>query len=68
MVMFIVYNILVSLIIGYVREIKINIGFYVFIEQELFEIVDNYYLYIDFIVFEKDIFYIFEGQKLLFSL
>lgn len=62
------YNNLASPITGYVREIKVNTGSYVSTEQELFEIVDNHHLHIDLTVFEKDIPYISEGQKLLFSL
>lgn len=65
---FTAYNNLASPIKGYVRKIKINTGSYVSSEQELFEIVDNHHLHIDLTVFEKDIPYIFEGQKLLFSL
>lgn len=65
---FTAYNNLISPITGYVREIKINTGSYVSTEQELFEIVDNHHLHIDLTVFEKDIPYISEGQKLLFSL
>ncbi|MBX2875440.1 MAG: efflux RND transporter periplasmic adaptor subunit [Saprospiraceae bacterium] len=65
---FTAYNRLTSPITGYIREIKINTGSYVSTEQELFEIVDNHHLHIDLTVFEKDIPYISEGQKLLFSL
>ena len=62
------YNQVYSPIAGYVREIKVNTGTFVAPEQELFEIVDNHHLHIDLTVFEKDIPYISEGQKLLFSL
>lgn len=65
---FTAYNNLLSPITGYVREIKINTGSYVSTQQELFEIVDNHHLHIDLTVFEKDISYISEGQKLLFTL
>lgn len=65
---FTAFNSLVSPITGYVREIKVNMGSYVSTEQELFEIVDNHHLHIDLTVFEKDIPFISEGQKLLFSL
>ncbi len=62
------YNQVYSPIAGYVRQIKINTGTFISPEQELFEIVDNHHLHIDLTVFEKDIPYITEGQKLLFSL
>lgn len=62
------YNQVYSPIAGYVRQIKINTGAFVSPEQELFEIIDNHHLHIDLTVFEKDIPYITEGQKLLFSL
>ncbi|MEZ5040468.1 MAG: efflux RND transporter periplasmic adaptor subunit [Saprospiraceae bacterium] len=57
-----------SPIAGYVRNIMVNTGTFVNNQQALFEIVDNHHLHIDLTVFEKDISYITEGQKLLFSL
>ena len=57
-----------SPITGHIEEIKINTGTYVSAEQQLFEIVDNHHLHLDLTVFEKDIPYLFRGQKLLFSL
>ncbi len=53
---------------GYVREIKANTGGFVNPDQSLFEIVDNHHLHIDLKVFEKDLAYIKNGQKIQFSL
>lgn len=57
-----------SPISGYVREIKVNTGIYVEPQQDLFEIVDNHHLHIDFLVFEKDLPYIENGQIITFNL
>ena len=53
---------------GFVREIKINTGIFVSPEQDLFEIVDNHHLHIDFMVFEKDLPFVKKGQLISFSL
>ncbi len=53
---------------GYVREIKANTGLFVEPQQELFEIVDNRRLHIDFLVFEKDLPYIKKRQIVKFGL
>ena len=53
---------------GFVREIKINTGIFVNPQQDLFEIVDNHHLHIDFMVFEKDLPYVKKGQLISFSL
>lgn len=53
---------------GYIREIKANTGAFVNPNQSLFEIVDNHHLHIDLKVFEKDLAYIKNGQKIQFSL
>ena len=57
-----------SPISGFVRDIKVNTGVYVDPNQELFEIVDNRHLHIDFMVFEKDLPYIKNGQTIEFNL
>ena len=57
-----------SPISGFVREIKVNTGVFTQPDQELFEIVDNRHLHIDFMVFEKDLPYIKVGQTIQFSL
>ena len=53
---------------GFVRAININTGTFVNPQQELFEIVDNHHLHIDFSVFEKDLPYVKEGQIINFNL
>ncbi len=53
---------------GFVREIKINTGVFTRPDQQLFEIVDNRHLHIDFMVFEKDLPNIKNGQTIQFSL
>ncbi len=53
---------------GFVREIKVNTGIFVDPQQDLFEIVDNHHLHIDFMVFEKDLPYVKKGQLISFSL
>lgn len=53
---------------GFIREIKINTGIFVDPQQDLFEIVDNHHLHIDFMVFEKDLPYVKKGQLINFSL
>lgn len=53
---------------GFVREIKVNTGIFVDPQQDLFEIVDNHHLHIDFMVFEKDLPYVKKGQVISFSL
>jgi cobalt-zinc-cadmium efflux system membrane fusion protein len=53
---------------GFIREIKINTGIYVDPQHDLFEIVDNHHLHIDFMVFEKDLPYVKKGQLISFSL
>ena len=53
---------------GFVRDIKINTGAFSEPHQELFEIVDNRHLHIDFMVFEKDLPNIKNGQIIQFSL
>jgi cobalt-zinc-cadmium efflux system membrane fusion protein len=57
-----------SPISGFVRSIKMNTGTYSEPNQELFEIVDNHHLHIDFMVFEKDLAFIKNGQIIQFSL
>ena len=57
-----------SPISGFVRDIKVNTGFFSEPHQELFEIVDNRHLHIDFMVFEKDLPNIKNGQTIEFSL
>ena len=53
---------------GFVRVIKVNTGIFVNPQQDLFEIVDNHHLHIDFMVFEKDLPFVKKGQMISFSL
>ncbi len=57
-----------SLINGYVRSIKINIGMFVRPEQEMFEILDNEHIHLDLMVYANDIDQVKNGQKVIFSL
>ncbi len=59
---------IISPISGFIREIKANTGAFVEPHEELFEIVDNRHLHIDFMVFEKDLPYVKNGQTVQFSL
>lgn len=52
---------------GYVRLVEVTLGKYVSPNQELFEIVNNEHIHADLMVYEKDIFRIFEGQKVHFN-
>ena len=53
---------------GFVREIKVNTGSFAEQHQQLFEIVDNRHLHIDFMIFEKDLPFVEIGQTIQFSL
>ncbi|MBS3992973.1 MAG: efflux RND transporter periplasmic adaptor subunit [Bacteroidetes bacterium] len=53
---------------GYIQKIEINIGKSVTPEQEMFEIVDNEYLYLGLKVFEKDVDNAKVGRKIAFTL
>jgi len=53
---------------GYISGIAVNTGSYAQPEQELFQIVDNEFIHIDLLVYEKDIPKITTGQKVVFSL
>jgi len=53
---------------GFVLEISVNLGKYVNIGDELFEIVDNDHIHIDLMVYEKDIGQVRVGQAVVFSL
>ena len=58
---------IVSPIKGYVNEIKIKVGTYVGAQDKLFEITDNSQIHADFMVYEKDVHLIKEGQKIHFT-
>ncbi|NBG65721.1 efflux RND transporter periplasmic adaptor subunit [Acidiluteibacter ferrifornacis] len=52
---------------GYVRLVEIKTGQYVTPQTELFEIVNLEHIHADFMVFEKDIAKVQEGQKIRFK-
>jgi len=58
---------IVSPISGYVNQVNIKVGIYVDSKRELFEIADNSAIHADFMVYEKDVHLLKEGQKLHFT-
>ncbi len=52
---------------GFVRLVEIKTGQYVIPQTELFEIVNLEHIHADFMVFEKDIAKVREGQKITFN-
>jgi len=58
---------IVSPINGYVNEIKIKVGTYVDAKDKLFEITDNSAIHADFMIYEKDVHLVKEGQKIHFT-
>jgi len=58
----------ISPIEGFVRLVEVNMGKYVELGQEMFEIVDNDHIHMDLMVYEKDIDKVTEGQKVVFSI
>ena len=59
---------LVSPIDGHIREINVRMGQYIAPQKELFEIVNNHHIHAHFMVFEKDIHKVKEGQKVRFTI
>ncbi|MBF9252220.1 efflux RND transporter periplasmic adaptor subunit [Pontibacter sp. 172403-2] len=57
----------VSPISGYVKKVNVTTGGYVSPQEQMFAIVDNSQLHADFMVFEKDIAKVKEGQKVRFT-
>lgn len=55
---------IVSPINGYIDDVKIKVGTYVGPQDKLFEITDNSKIHADFMVYEKDVFLLKEGQKI----
>ena len=58
---------IISPIAGYVNQVNIKVGIYVDAKLELFEIADNSAIHADFMVYEKDVHLLKEGQKLHFT-
>ena len=52
---------------GYVNEVNIKVGSYVDAKDILFEITDNTSIHADFMIYEKDVHLIKEGQKVHFT-
>jgi len=57
----------VSPIDGFIESVGVQIGQYVDPQTELFEIINNDHIHADFMVFEKDVHKIKNGQKVAFS-
>ena len=58
---------IVSPISGFVNELNIKIGTYVDAKDKIFEITDNNAIHADFMVYEKDVYLLQEGQKIHFT-
>jgi len=58
---------IISPIGGYVNEVNINVGRYVDAKNKLFEITDINTIHADFMVYEKDVHLIKEGQQVHFT-
>lgn len=52
---------------GFVNRVNIKVGTYAGAKDRLFEITDNSEIHADFMVYEKDIFLLKEGQKIHFT-
>lgn len=52
---------------GYINEVNIKVGTYVDAKDKLFTISDNSAIHADFLVYEKDVHLIKEGQKIHFT-
>jgi cobalt-zinc-cadmium efflux system membrane fusion protein len=58
---------IISPLSGYVNEVNINVGRYADAKDKLFEITDINAIHADFMVYEKDVHLIKEGQKVHFT-
>jgi cobalt-zinc-cadmium efflux system membrane fusion protein len=58
----------VSPINGFVNKINVKVGTYVDAGDKMFEITDNSAIHADFLVYEKDVSMIKEGQKIHFTI
>ena len=52
---------------GYIQTVQVKLGQYVQPQKELFEIVNIHHIHADLMVYEKDIYKVKEGQKVMFS-
>ncbi|MDN3667358.1 efflux RND transporter periplasmic adaptor subunit [Algibacter miyuki] len=53
---------------GFVQKVEVKTGQYVQPQTELFEIVNTHHVHADLMVFEKDVFKVKKGQKVVFNL
>ena len=53
---------------GSVQKVKVKIGQYVEPQTELFEIVNTEHVHADLMVFEKDVYKVKKGQKVIFNI
>lgn len=53
---------------GFVQKVEVKIGQYVEPQTELFEIVNTHHVHADLMVFEKDVYKVKKGQKVIFNL
>ena len=58
---------ILSPIDGFVNEVNINVGRYVDAKDKLFEITDISTIHADFMIYEKDVHLVREGQKVHFT-
>lgn len=58
---------LLSPIEGFVEKVNIKTGQYVAPQNDLMEIVDTHHVHADLMIFEKDVFKVKKGQKILFN-
>ncbi|AOW18655.1 efflux transporter periplasmic adaptor subunit [Polaribacter vadi] len=59
---------LCSPIEGFVQKVEVKTGQYVEPQTELFEIVNTHHVHADLMVFEKDVYKVKKGQKVMFNL
>ena len=52
---------------GFVQKVEVKTGQYVEPQTELFEIVNTHHVHADLMVFEKDVYKIKKGQKVIFN-
>jgi cobalt-zinc-cadmium efflux system membrane fusion protein len=52
---------------GYVQKVEVKTGQYVEPQTELFEIVNTHHVHADLMVFEKDVYNVKKGQKVIFT-
>jgi len=52
---------------GYVQKVEVKTGQYVEPQTELFEIVNTHHVHADLMVFEKDVYKVKKGQKVIFD-